>query len=84
MTHSMCLFLQLQRLPKWKLKQKTQSSHFLVPNHQGFSWIKLINNTDNIRIFGVREDENEDVYQKVIEVAHKGCPVTRWDIRVCH
>ena len=40
---------------------------------------------DNVRIFGVEEAPNEDVYQAVIDVAEKaGCQVSRADISICH
>ena len=40
---------------------------------------------DNVRIFGVEEAPNEDVYQAVIDVAEKaGCQVSRPDISICH
>ena len=40
---------------------------------------------DNVRIFGVEEAPNEDVYQAVIDVAENaGCQVSRADISICH
>ena len=40
---------------------------------------------DNVRIFGVKEETNEDVYQKVIDVAEKtGYQISKTDFSVCY
>ena len=40
---------------------------------------------DNIRIFGVKEEADEDVYQKVVDVARKvGHQISKTDISICH
>ena len=40
---------------------------------------------DNIRIFGVKKEADEDVYQKVVDVAMKvGRQISKTDISICH
>ena len=40
---------------------------------------------DNVRIFGVKEEADEDVYQKVVDVAMKvGHQISKTDISICH
>ena len=40
---------------------------------------------DNVRKFGVKEEADEDVYQKVVDVdMKKGHQISKTDINICH
>ena len=39
---------------------------------------------DNGRIFGLKEEADEDVYQKVVDVAMKVGQISKTDISICH